>query len=273
MGISDLRSGAALALAGSDAARVAEILRWDLVNLWARFHELNSTHPLIACRVRALNHDAESRSQEVAYPLPHETQRDWKTFTRELAFWAAPWICAGTLIILSFLRQPLSASGIRIPFGVGPSLLVLAGITWMVRTRVRYSGVFQSATIEALLADTDVSPMQSRAVRLEGEILGFGVPGAFWSPDLILRDATGILFVLYRPSLPFTRLVFAGTNAGSYIGQKVAIEGWFRRGIRPYVEVGCLTRPGGTKHAAHSRWIQHGFAAALVAAGVLWFIS
>jgi len=47
-GISNLPAGAALALAGSDAA--AAIMRWDLVNPWARFYDLNSTHPLTALR-------------------------------------------------------------------------------------------------------------------------------------------------------------------------------------------------------------------------------
>ena len=50
MGISNLHSGAALALAGSDAAAAAAIMRWDLINPWARFYELNSTHPLTALR-------------------------------------------------------------------------------------------------------------------------------------------------------------------------------------------------------------------------------
>ena len=48
MGISNLHYGAALARAGSDAA--AAIMRWDLINPWARFYELNSTHPLTALR-------------------------------------------------------------------------------------------------------------------------------------------------------------------------------------------------------------------------------
>ena len=49
-GISNLPAGAALALAGSDAAAAAAIMRWDLVNPWARFYDLNSTHPLTALR-------------------------------------------------------------------------------------------------------------------------------------------------------------------------------------------------------------------------------
>jgi len=50
--------------------------------------------------------------------------------------------------------------------------------------------------------------MRPRAARLEGRILGFA-PGAFWCPDLVLRDATGLVYVLYRQSIPFAGLFFA----------------------------------------------------------------
>lgn len=69
MGISNLHSGAALALSGTDAASAAAVMRWDLVNPWARFYELNSTHPLTALRVRALNGAAVSASDRSANAL------------------------------------------------------------------------------------------------------------------------------------------------------------------------------------------------------------
>jgi hypothetical protein len=112
--------------------------------------------------------------------------------------------------------------------------------------------------------------MRPRAVRLQGEILGQGVPGAFWSPDLVLRDATGHLFVLYRQSIPFARLFFAITEAGEWIGKTVVIEGWYRRGVQPYVEMSRLTGADGTTRRTYSRWVQYAIAAATTAAGLLW---
>src|ERR1700688_4842674 len=52
MGFCNLPSGAAVPLARSAAAAAAAaaIMRWDLINPWARFYELNSTHPLAALR-------------------------------------------------------------------------------------------------------------------------------------------------------------------------------------------------------------------------------
>jgi heat shock protein HtpX len=150
---------------------------------------------------------------------------------------------------------------------------MLAGASWILRTWYRYHGDFQPASIGRLIEDVEVSEMRPKAVHLEGEILGRGVPGAFWSPDLVLRDSTGILFVLYRQSIPFARYFFAITAADSYVGQKVAIEGWFRRGLRPYVEMSTLTGEDGKTRRAYSRWVQYAVAAAVVVASWFWLAA
>jgi Zn-dependent protease with chaperone function len=270
MGVSNLRSGTALALGALDPKHASALMQWDLVNPWARFYELNSTHPLTALRVNALNREAEALHQKVIYPLPERLRREWGSFPLELLLWSAPWLCAGSLFASLILRHRLIDWGVFIPFGLPPFLLLLTGVTWILRTWFRYYGDFQPATIASLMADVTVSQMRPRAVRLEGEILGFGVPGAFWSPDLVLRDDTGMIFVLYRQSVPFARLFFALTNAGGYIGHKVTIEGWFRRGLRPYLEMSCLAGADRQMHRTYSRWVQHGAAAVLIALGVTW---
>jgi Zn-dependent protease with chaperone function len=270
MGISNLRSGAALALSGADPAAAAAVMRWDLTNPWARLYELGSTHPLTALRVRALNEDAVEMHQAVLYPLPEERRIEWRSFPLEVALWAAPWLCAAALAIavwhpewLALLGPGLAAPAVR------PLLLIGLGITWILRTSCRYRGRFAATTIGELLTDVEVSPMRPRAVRLQGEILGRGVPGAFWSPDLTLRDETGIVFVLYGQSIPFARFLFALTEAESYIGRQVEVEGWFRRGLKPCLEMARLTSEEAT-HRSYSRWVQYLLAALAVVAGVLW---
>src|SRR6476646_4248696 len=69
MGISNLHSGKSLVL-GANPADAAAVMRWDLVNPWARFYELNSTHPLTALRVRALNRQGSAMQQVSRYSLP-----------------------------------------------------------------------------------------------------------------------------------------------------------------------------------------------------------
>jgi hypothetical protein len=192
----------------------------------------------------------------------------WTPFPLEILLWAAPWIGTGALLaVLTGIPQRFGFSNGRPPGLVAP-LLVFTGIAWILRTWFRYYGAARPAKIRELMEDVTVSQMRPRAVRLEGTIMGFGVPGAFWCPDLVLRDSTGLLYVLYRQSIPFARLFFAVSTADRYIGQKVVIEGWFRRGLRPYIEMSCLTGEDGQPRRAYSRWVQYA-AAALVALGGL----
>jgi hypothetical protein len=77
---------------------------------------------------------------------------------------------------------------------------------------------------------------------------------------------------LYRQSIPFARLLFA-LGADDVIGQQVTIEGWFRRGLRPYIEMSTLTTDQGQTRRAWSRWVQYLLAAAAVVGGYLWLAA
>ena len=273
MGISNLHSGAALALGRANPAEAAAVMRWDLLNPWARVYELNSTHPLTALRVRELNRHAAEMHQAVQYPLPAEQRSGLRGFPLELLVWAALPLGVAALWLIFLFPDALSFLNITVPGNAKPLLLIFSGAAWMLRVAYRYRGAFQDAAIGSLIEDVEVSQMRPRAVRLKGKILGRGEPGAFWSPDLVLRDSTGIIFMLYRQSIPFARYIFATTAAESYIGQDVVVEGWFRRGLTPYVEMSKLTGEDDIPHRAYSRWVQLALAALCVAIGWLWLHS
>jgi heat shock protein HtpX len=272
MGISNLHSGAAFALSGADPASAAAIMRWDLVNPWARFYELNSTHPLTALRVRALN-KSENAHHAPQYPLPTDQRIAWGTFPFQLLVWGLPVMSIGALFAVLWVPEWFSYFGIVLPANAKPILLIVSGIGWLLRVAYRYRGDFQAASVTALLEDTEVSQMRPRAVRLKGEIVGRGVPGVFWSPDLVLRDATGMIFMLYRQSIPFARFLFAVGAADTLIGQTVDVEGWFRRGLKPYVEMSRLTGEDGSVHRTYSRWIQCALAMGAVVVGGFWLMG
>ena len=304
LGIANLKSSQSLALAVADPAQAAAVMRWDIVNPWARFYQLNSTHPLTALRVRALNLESESMHQKVHYPLPESKTTDRKLqfllFPFELALWLAPWACGFFLIFGERLNSVLAFIHLHLPrladtWIVDGWLMTLLGATWMLRIAYRYRGEFTSSRIASLIEDTEVSQMRPRAVELRGEIVGNGVPGAFWSPDFVMRDESGMIFLLYRSSIPFARLFFALTNADRFIGEQVVLRGWYRRGLRPYVEISKLSadvvqtdagpglisvlgtsssnaerRPERLVQRSYSRWIQSALAAAATAAGIIW---
>jgi hypothetical protein len=90
---------------------------------------------------------------------------------------------------------------------------------------------------------------------------------------LVLRDATGMIFMLYRQSIPFARFLFAVGAADTLIGQTVDVEGWFRRGLKPYVEMSRLTGEDGSVHRTYSRWIQCALAMGAVVVGGFWLMG
>ena len=269
MGISNIRSGAALALS-ANPAEAAAVMQWDLVNPWARLYEMNSTHPLTALRVRELNQQVSAMHQSSRYQLPQDNRIRWGLFPLEVVLWAAPFLTSFAMLTIWWQSDLLTSLGVTLPPGMKPVLLMSTGVFWILRTLYRYGGSFEAATVGRLLEDMEVSQMLPRAVKLTGTILGRGVPGAFWSPDLVLRDATGIIFVLYRQSIPFARFMFGVSEADSFIGQQVEVEGWFRRGMTPYIEMSKITSEGGQAHRTYSRWVQYAVSVVAIALGWFW---
>jgi hypothetical protein len=106
------------------------------------------------------------------------------------------------------------------------------------------------------------------------------------------------MFLLYRSSIPFGRLVFAVNSVDRVLGEKVTVKGWYRRGLMPYIEmsridadlttykrgIGTITlfRDSDREDApksehmvsrSYSRWIQTAAAALCTAIGLIWLFA
>jgi hypothetical protein len=106
------------------------------------------------------------------------------------------------------------------------------------------------------------------------------------------------MFLYYRSSVPLGRLFFAVRSADRFIGERVKVKGWYRRGIKPYIELArieaTVNKPaqgsGMTSlfgkdgasapleyeqlvERSYSRWIQLTAAAVCAAIGVIWLMS
>jgi heat shock protein HtpX len=297
MGIASAANENALTLA-TTPAEAERVMRWDLVNPWARFYELGSTHPLTAMRLRALNRHAEALNQSVIYPLPADARTQWTGFPAQFLVWLAPLACGFVLLSSLWLHASLRRIGIVLPHEFVPWLLIALGATWTARIAFRYGGTFTRCQVRELLEDLDASQMRPRAVELEGEVIGHGVPGAFWSPDLVLNDESGMMFLLYRSSIPLGRLLFAICSADRFIGERITVKGWYRRGLKPYVEIRRIEARLPKPHSGHgpltlfsaqsadtpmeyktlveraySRWIQLAAAAIACGSGVILLLS
>jgi Zn-dependent protease with chaperone function len=298
MGIAAASGGEALTLVRNSPEAAAKVMRWDLINPWGRFYELGSTHPLTAMRLKALNKEAETMGQRGEYPLPEDVRVRWGGFPIEFLFWLAPMACGFTLVTYLWIGKPLRGMGLVPPQHFVPWLLIALGVTWAARIAFRYRGSFARAQVGDLLDDMGVSQMRPRAVEIEGEVVGHGIPGALWSADLVLQDSTGMMFLYYRSSIPFGRLFFALRSADRLIGEQVKVRGWYRRGLKPYVEVarvearvstahkgrGMVTLFGGNGatspveyeqlvERSYSQWIQLALTAICVAVGVVWLLG
>lgn len=301
MGISNINSAQSLALGMANPEQAAAVMKWDLVNPWSRVYELSSTHPLTALRVRALNDDAREMHTAVEYPLPEDRRMRWGAFPLEFVLWAAPFIPTAALLFEVVFHRFIRLLGFSVPANYTAWMLIAAGLLWALRIAFRYHGKFESRHIQDLLEDLGVSQMRPRAVELHGEILGNGVPGAFWSPDLVMSDGSGLMFLLYRSSIPLGRLFFAVKDANSFIGETITVRGWYRRGLRPYVEISeiysnvseakingsgpisifsraTLDASESAKttvlyRRSYSRWIQLAVSAAVCVAGIVWILN
>jgi hypothetical protein len=188
-----------------------------------------------------------------------------------LLIWSAPLVCAGALVSIWWFNDAFKDFSITIPAYAQPLLLILGGLTWVLKIAYRYRAKFQESAVGILLKGMHVSLIRPRAVRLKG-ILGRGEDGPFWSPDLLLRDASGVVSVLCRQSTPFVRFVFGTSEAKDYIDKEVVIEGWFRQGVAPYIEMSKISDDYGNVYRSYSRWVKLAVAVAAIEIGLFWFV-
>lgn len=250
-----------------------------------------------AMRLRTHHREAPVQGRDAALPLPQAERTRSSGLPVEFLFWVAPLVCCFLLFIWMWIGRNPHRFGIVLPEHFVPWLLVAQGATWAARIGFRYSGEFRQAQVKDLVEDPSVSQMRPRAIEIEGEIVGNGKPGAKWSPDLVLKDDTGSMFLFYRCSIPLGRLFFAFHTADRLIGHPVKVTGWCRRGLEPYIEISrieaCVSKP--TKESgpislfgkegerrleyeflverSYSRWIQLQLSAACAAVGVIWLLG
>jgi Zn-dependent protease with chaperone function len=219
-----------------DVERVKGAMQWDLWNPWAKWFELNSTHPLVANRLQYLGDQAASLGQEPFVVFDRaKPESYWDGFLADLAVIVLPWV--GLLAGLGVFVAMGLAAGQWQWFWLGVSVLLL-GLGYLVKTRCMYRGtIFENLSVAALLGQVKVSPVRPVPATLTGEIIGKGVPGLIWSEDFVIRDQTGILFLDYQQPLAIWNFLFGLLRAGSYQGKTVRVKGWFRRGPTPYLEI------------------------------------
>jgi len=274
LNIFDVKAAQGLVMSAYAQSQTAEInpemvvraAAWDLESPWAKFIELQSTHPLAAKRLLALDDQAEEMGLPRAYPTLGTDQVKetlWDEFLIDLfLMYIAP--------VLIFILPPL---GLLVTFaGMSPYYglamgCALAGLLWIWRIKIRYPKIDADLPIINIMdAVTDVSdngyveasPFRGKAIKLEGLIIGRGQAGYYFSEDMVLQDGTGIITLDYNPIFGFMRFITALFRVEKLIGSKVTVIGWYRRAPKPYVMIKRLIRPDGSKFGSNwdvANWI------------------
>ena len=116
--------------------------------------------------------------------------------------------------------------------------LFLFSLGWWVKRRFSYRPEFETELlVQSLVGEVKVSAVRSIPGTLQGEIIGRGVPGLFYSEDLVVQDETGFMLVDYRQPWRLLEFLFGWVKAESIIGKRGKITGWYRRSPRPYFEM------------------------------------
>jgi len=212
---------------------IEKLIGWDTKSIWGKLYELNSTHPLTAKRIMAI----EGKYIENAGLC----FKSIISFITEVIINLLPYgfclIIALPNILGNLVWSKLFNSlvmGVYQSFISNPINLSILGLTLLVKHYFIYIKKHEASTIEELLIREDASPIKGIPAVLEGTIVGRGVPGLFYSEDLVLDDDTGIMILDYRQPMKILEFLFGTFMAEELIEQKVKVIGWYKRANRPY---------------------------------------
>ncbi|MCG3216399.1 MAG: M48 family metalloprotease [Candidatus Heimdallarchaeota archaeon] len=248
-----------------DSNMVVKAAAWDLESPWGTFLELQSTHPLAAKRLLALDDLAEEMGIKRAYPTLGTDQIKetlWDEFLVDLfLMYAAPallFILPGIGALSYLYGQTTMWMWIGIGSGCG-----LAALIWIWRTIVRYPKLEEEIPlIQIMGAVTDTSddgyaeasPFRGKPINLQGTIIGRGTPGYYFSEDVVLQDPSGIITLDYNPLFGFMRWITALFRVDRLIGSQVTVVGWYRRTPRPIVMIKRMYTQDGKKLSSNRDW-------------------
>jgi Zn-dependent protease with chaperone function len=221
-----------------DPNALKQAMRWDLWNPWAKYYEIQSTHPLVAHRLQHLGEQAILMGQSplVLFDLK-KPESYWDEFALDLLMMWLP-VVGGLLGLGLAVALGLSAWWWKL---LGAFLVGLA-IGEGIRLHFQYPrGHFPQMAIASLIKHVKVSAIRPVPCTVKGTIIGRGVPGLIWSEDFVMQDETGILFLDYEQPSDVWNFYFGLLRGERYLGKSVTVSGWYRRAPVPYLEIWSLT--------------------------------
>ena len=250
LGIFDSRTSKSLIVTSYNNGEVSKeniknAMKWEMWNIWAKWYELNSTHPLISRRLLTLSNLSKQYGLEpyIEFDLKRE-ESFVDDFIVELIIKYLPLLAVFVSLGL-FIFFEINNLSMTLAFGIWGLLVVLAALVPFKKARPNKN--YKETTVSELLGEVKVSGVRAIPCVIEGEIIGRGNPGCILNEDFVIRDNTGIVFLDYNQPLFIVNKLFAIFKSQEYFGKKVTIKGWYRRSPVPYIEVYTMTVDGKVK--------------------------
>ncbi len=263
LGIYDPKAAASTGTAYGIAAKPQQLGRvflWDLCNPWASWMELNSTHPLIGKRIRALSNYTEQLGLPTEFDMGRIVGKSRNLNKKKLY---------GNFVLdlLLFCSMPIGfVAGLLIGIAVAGSIptapfafaVLGLGVGTLLRTFVMFPNFKQAeeSDILSLMSDPYASPLRGQPVKLQGKLIGRGDAGYQFGSDLKLQDCTGMIYLRYASRFgPIGNFLFGMNRVKKLLGSQVSLTGWFRRGVGPWVDLTQFNTHKGTNvKSFHRLW-------------------
>jgi heat shock protein HtpX len=243
-GIFDPNTAQALALveAGTGAVsmeKITDAMKWDLWNPWSIWFEATSSHPLPAKRIAALERQTRALGRPARFAFRKTQPESYvDEFLFDLGVMLLPLV--GVLVGLS--------AGVLAPGCAIILYPLIVFVFWFVKLRRVYPQRFEDErTVSSLVGEVKVSSVRPIPCTVKGKIIGRGIPGLFYSEDLVLQDDTGFIVLDYRQPIGILEFLFGWLKARDLIGKRGTVRGWYRREPRPVFELREMTVDDGSK--------------------------
>ena len=251
MGIFDTKASKSLVVSCYEngeinKSHIKNAMKWELWNTWAKWYELNSTHPLISKRLQAIDKLAPQFGKEpfVRFDL-QKPESYLDDFFREIFISILPTVTFIAAVVVRLIYALQDYNGKMWLFG---ALLVLSAVFSILKYLFTHPNKeYHEANVVGLLGEPKVSGIRSIPCELRGEIIGRGDPGCIFNEDYVLQDDSGIIFLDYNQPLFILNKIFAIFKSKENIDRHAVVRGWYRRSPVPYVELYTMEVDGKTK--------------------------
>ncbi|MBD2386753.1 M48 family metalloprotease [Cylindrospermum sp. FACHB-282] len=239
------------------------LLMWESFNPYRRWLTINNSHPLIGDRIQGLCQIARHWHLETELHLA--SLQPLKVKPQSFLLQIAPWlgiplgfVFAGLIWLtweLAFALKLLNLKWIYqdwsfvtgcllIGFSIGTVMRINSFFPDIVSTNVQTDDQLPN-----LLANPSALPIDSISVCLVGKLLGRSGISNCLAQDLMLQTSTGLV------KLHHISWLGQSVNPQDWIGRRITVTGWFRRGATPWIDIQTLqTQNGKTIHSLHPIW-------------------